>query len=158
MTLFAFERRWATAVLEAFAPPGGAGLAPEPGEVDYVGGMQRMLGSFTQRAAFGLRAALWIAALAPLWMWGRLSSVTRMPLPRRTELVKHLLVHRFFLVRELAFLLKTAAAFALLGTRSVRGRSNYDRGVQPAWEDRSDHRRRLPMAAARPAADEMEVA
>jgi hypothetical protein len=148
MTLLAFERRWAHAVLEAFAPPGGVGLAPQPGEVDYVGGMQRMLGSFTTRAALGLRAGLWIAALAPLWMGGRLASMARMSLEARTELVRRLLVHRSFLVRELTFLLKTAASFALLGTSSIRARSNYDRGTEPVWGEAADAKLRLPVARA----------
>lgn len=131
--MLGFERRWAQALLEAFAPPGAGGLAPQAGEVDYVAGFQRMLASFTWRAALGLRAALWIGALAPLWMWGRLRSVTKLSVDRRTRLLRELLAHRLFLVRELAFLLKTAASFALLGTPSVRARSNYDRGVEPAW-------------------------
>lgn len=133
MTLFAFERRWARALLEAFAPPGGPGLAPQPGEVDYVAGIQRMLDSFTQRAALGLRVALWIGALAPVWMGARLSSIAGVPMARRTQLVQRLLSHRLFLVRELMFLIKTASSFALLGTPSVRARSNYDRGVEPVW-------------------------
>jgi hypothetical protein len=148
MTLLPFERRWAGALLEAFAPPGGPGLAPEPGEVDYVAGMQRMLGSFTKRAALGLRAALWIGALAPIWMGARLSSIARVPLARRTEIVQRLLVHRLFLVRELMFLLKTVASFALLGTPSVRERSNYDRGVQPVWPERPTPRHALPTVPA----------
>lgn len=145
MKLFAFERRWAQALLEAFAPPGGAGLAPEVGEVDYVGGFERMHDSFTARAALGLRAALWIGALAPLWMWGRPSRVTAMPLERRTRLMREICEHRFFLVRELAFLLKTAASFALLGTPSVRARSNYDRGLSPVWEAGPEAKPRLPL-------------
>jgi hypothetical protein len=150
MTLLAFERRWAHAVLEAFAPPGGVGLAPRPGEVDYVGGMQRMLGSFTTRAALGLRAGLWMAALAPLWMGGRLASMARMSLDARTELVRRLLVHRLFLVRELTFLLKTAASFALLGTSSIRARSNYDRGTEPVWGEAADAKLRLRFISSDP--------
>ncbi|MFW5924596.1 MAG: hypothetical protein ACOCV4_00410 [Myxococcota bacterium] len=145
MRMLAFERRWAQALLEAFAPPGGAGLAPEAGEVDYVGGFERMNDAFTARAALGLRAALWIGALAPLWMWGRPSRVTTMPLERRTRLVAEICEHRIFLVRELAFLLKTAASFALLGTPSVRARSNYDRGVTPVWEHGPEPKPRLPL-------------
>lgn len=131
--MLTFEKRWAQALLEAFAPPGEAGLSPTEGEVDYVAGFERMMRSFTPRAALGLRAALWIAALSPLWMWGKLGGVTRMPIARRSELINALLAHSSFLVRELAFLLKTSASFALLGTPTVRARSNYDRNAPPVW-------------------------
>lgn len=151
MTLLGFERRWARSLLEAFAPPGGAGLAPAEGEVDYVAGFERMHGSFAGRAALGMRAALWIAALSPLWMWRRPWRVTKMPIERRTRLVTELLEHSVYFVRELTFLLKSAASFALLGTASVRARSNYDRGVTPVWP--APALARLPVVHAEPPSD-----
>lgn len=157
MIMLGFERRWAQALLEAFAPPESRGLSPEPQEVDYVAGFRRMLDSFTPRASLGLRAALWISALAPVWMQGRPRSVARLPMAGRTELLRKLLEHRSFLVRELAFLLKTSASFALMGTPSVRARSGYDRGVTPVWEDASGSRTRLPVTGA-PTATQEEVA
>ena len=120
------ERRWAQALLESFAPPGGPGLAPREGEVDYLGTMGTLARRARPRAAWALRIAIWLAALAPLWLWGRLRTVTGLSREARAALLEELLVHRSFPVREFALLLKLAAAMALLGTGSVRARSGYD--------------------------------
>ncbi len=142
-----FERRWARALLAAFAPPEGSGLAPIADEVDYVGVLGRMMREATPMAALGLRMALWMAALAPCWLWGRLCTVTKLAVERRSELLGQLLVHRWFAVRELSLLLKLGAAMALLGTPSVRARSGYDH-VQATDESESGMRVRLPLLAS----------
>jgi hypothetical protein len=144
--MMAFERRWARQLLSAFAPTGGPGLAPIQDEVDYVNALARMMREATPVAALGLRFAIWMAALAPLWLWGRLATINKLAVERRTELLRQLLAHRVFAVRELALLLKFCAAMALLGTPSVRARSGYDH-VQPASKTESGVRVRLPMAA-----------
>jgi hypothetical protein len=143
-----FEKRWARLLLAGFAPAGGPGLAPLPDEVDYDRAVSRMRREGTPLAAFGLRLAIWIAALAPLWLWGKLATVTvsALAVERRAELLRELLVHRVFAVRELTLLLKLCAAMALLGTPSVRARSGYDH-VQPAAEIESGLRTRLPLVA-----------
>jgi hypothetical protein len=135
--MLSFERRWARHVLAAFAPTGGPGLAPALEEVDYQDVFARMLRGASPWAAMGLRLALWIAALAPIWLWGRLTTVTKLAAERRPELLRQLLHHRAFAVRELTLLLKLCAAMALLGTPSVRARSGYDlaadvRSISPA--------------------------
>lgn len=129
----AFERRWTAAVLEAFAPPGGPGLAPRPGEVDYVATFATLMRRTRPAAAWGLRLAIWLAALAPFWLRGRLHTVTGLTHEARARLLDELLRHRSFPVRELTLLLKVSAAMALLGTPSVRARSGYDH-VQAANE------------------------
>jgi hypothetical protein len=151
--LWAFERRWVHAVLEAFAPPDAEGLAPRAGEVDFVSAFERMVRSCTWQAALGTRLALWMAALAPLWMGGRLCSVVRLRMKGRTSLVRALLGHRSFVVRELTTLLKMAASLALLGNAHVRARSGYDRDVPDVWGAHTDPeeawesgtRRKLPV-------------
>jgi hypothetical protein len=99
-------------------------------------------------AALGLRLAIWIAALAPLWLWGKLTTISKLATERRTELLRQLLTHRAFAVRELVTLLKLSAAMALLGTPSVRARSGYDH-VQAVADAESGLRvRRLPVMGA----------
>jgi hypothetical protein len=129
--MMAFERRWARHVLAAFAPVGGPGLAPAPDEVDYESALRRMMRGASPLAAAGLRLAIWIAALAPIWLWGTVTTVTRLAAERRPELLRQLLGHRAFAIRELTLLLKLCAAMALLGTPSVRARSNYDVSAHP---------------------------
>jgi hypothetical protein len=121
-----WENSWATEVLSAFTQEGATGLTPTPGEVDYLRTYARMRRGSTKLAAFGLRAALWMVALAPLWFFGRLATFSRLARRERSELLGRLLVHHSFAVRELTMLLKLTAAMALLGTSSVRARSGYD--------------------------------
>jgi hypothetical protein len=129
--MLSFERRWAKSLLSAFAPAGGPGLSPLENEVDYVGVLLRMKREATPLAALGMRVAIWIGALAPLWLWGKLATVTELARERRPELLRELLGHRVFAVRELTLLLKLCAAMALLGAPTVRLRSGYDH-VKPA--------------------------
>jgi hypothetical protein len=146
--MMAFEQRWARQLLSAFAPSGGPGLAPLHDEVDYVGVVARMRREATPLAAFGLRIAIWIAALAPLWLWGKLTTISKLAADRRTDLLRELLAHRAFVVRELATLLKLTAAMALLGTPTVRARSGYDHGAAIAEAGvESGLRVRLPVVA-----------
>lgn len=143
-----FERRWAQHLLSAFAPPSTTGLSPGPTEVDYLGVLARMRRHASPLAALGLRIAVWVAALAPFWRWGRLTTITKLAAERRSELLRELLSHRLFAVRELTLLLKLCAAMALLGSPSVRARSGYD----PMQSERppSSARVRLPLAAEMP--------
>ncbi len=122
----ALERRWAVDLLSAFAPVGGTGLAPLEGEVDYLGVLETMRRRATRLAALGLRAAIWLLALAPLWHRRSLRTISALPQVARAALLSELLVHRAFVVRELSLLLKLCASMALLGTLSVRARSGYD--------------------------------
>jgi hypothetical protein len=86
----------------------------------------------TPLASLGLRLALWMVVLSPLWLLGRFATFSRLALRERTELLARLLRHTSGGVRELSLLLKFTAAVALLGTPSVRARSGYDNVKAPA--------------------------
>jgi hypothetical protein len=153
--MFAFEKRWAEAVLSAFTPPGEGRLAPAPGEVDFGGTMGRLFVVCGTKMALGFRLSLWIAALAPIWMWGKLSTAVSLSVARRTELLRDLCGHRLHLLRELGLLLKLAASLALLGTPTVLARTHYDDAAAEIEEaddavkesgDRLRTRRLLPLA------------
>jgi hypothetical protein len=146
--MMAFEQRWARQLLAAFAPEGGPGLAPAAGEVDYLSVLRRMMHEATPLARLGLRVAIWIAALAPLWSWGKLATVSKLGHERRAQLLRELLSHRAFAVRELCLLLKLCAAMALLGASSVRARSGYDHvQASGAVESGVRERKHLPLVA-----------
>ena len=134
-----FERRWARALLEAFAPRHGPGLSPRGDEVAYLPTLQRMMGHVQPRAALGLRLAIWVAALAPMWLWGQLGTVTSLARERRTRLLSELLKHRSFAVRELVLLLKFAACLALFSSDTLRARSSYDDAQSPVLSDSGMH-------------------
>ena len=131
MLILPFERHWAAAVLEGFAPPGGEGLAPAPGEVDYLGVHLRLLAATPPTARLGLRFAVMLAALSPLWLFKRGSTLAGLPPAERAAFLGRLLRMRGP-VGELTTLLKLCASIALLGKSSVRERSGYDRPASHA--------------------------
>jgi hypothetical protein len=121
-----WEQAWAEAVLNAFVVDDAPGLNVRKGEVDYMPALRGMRERGTALAAFGLRAAIWMVATAPLWLFGRFALFGTLAGAERSELLSRLLSHHSFAVRELTLLLKLTAAMALLGTASVRARSHYD--------------------------------
>jgi hypothetical protein len=151
-----WEHIWAVDVLAAFAPASEARngashppraisqLTPREGEVDYLRAFHRMHAGSTPLAGLGLRFALWMVALAPVWLLGRCATFSKLARAERTELLSRLLRHTSLIVRELALLLKLTAAFALLGTPSVRERSGYDK-PQAAASVAREARRALPV-------------
>jgi hypothetical protein len=144
-----FEQNWTADVLTAFTVDGGQGLTPRQGEVDYLGTFGRMRRGSTALAALGLRLAIWMVALAPLWALGKLATFSTLARRERCELLGRLLVHHNFAVRELTMLLKLTAAIALLGTASVRARSGYDKALARPGIDSGD-RLHLTMVQAMP--------
>jgi hypothetical protein len=125
--LLPFERRWAAAALEGFAPPEGPGLAPRPGEADFLGAFLAMYEATSPLGRLGLRAAVWLAALAPLWLDGAPRLLGGLPPMERARLLGRMLSHPLFVVGEFATLLKLSAAVGLLREPGPRERSGYDR-------------------------------
>jgi hypothetical protein len=138
------EQDWAADVLTAFTAPGGPGLQPAAGEVDYLKAFRRMRGGSTALAAFGMRLGVWLVAFAPLLLLGRLATFSGLARPEQSALLARMLVHKHALIRELTMLLKMAAAMALLGTASVRARSGYD-ATQVSSRADSSIQLRLPV-------------
>jgi hypothetical protein len=149
-----WEHIWAVEVLAAFAPASTAtrisistdsSLTPHEGEVDYLRVYRRLLAGSTPLAALGLRFALLMVVLAPIWLLGRFMTFSTLARAERTELLSRLLRHTSLVVRELSLLLKFAAAVALLGTPSVRERSGYDAPPATAHVALESVRRALPV-------------
>jgi hypothetical protein len=145
-----WEQSWASDVLAAFTSDEAPGLRPLPGEVDYLNTFRRMARCSTALAAFGLRAALWMVSFAPVWLLGRIGTFSSLSRRERTELLRRLLGHRSFAVRELTLLLKLTAAMALFASGSVRARSGYDdmQVVEAAPSAARPQHFHLPLVAA----------
>ena len=106
-----WEQVWASEVLNAFTVEGAPGLNVLPGEVDYVGAFSRMRRGSTALASVGLRVALWMVILAPLWLLGRVGTFSALALRDRTELLSRLLCHSSFIDRSTEELSEASDAF-----------------------------------------------
>jgi len=144
------ERRWAQSVLGGFAPHGTAAdggddlLSPREGEVDFGRTMELMMRASSPMAALGMRLALWMVVFWPLPR-----TFPLLPVEQRTQLLRRLLAHRLFAVRELVLLLKLCASMALFSVLAIRDRSNFER--RDHYDEVVEHsgerpRIRLPLA------------
>lgn len=127
LAMLAFERRWVREILGSFAPVGSAALSPREGDVDYLRAFYDLREQARPIARLGVRLALWLVALAPVWLLGRARTLPRLSLADRQALLARLLEHRVYFVREAAFLLKLTACVALFASEALRAQSGYDR-------------------------------
>ena len=121
-----FERRWVRIILGSFAAEGSPELAPRAGEADYLGTFLGLRASARPVARVGLRLALWLVALAPIWYQRRGCTFAALSGDERQALLATLLEHRVLAVREAAFMMKVAACLALFASDALRARSGYD--------------------------------
>ncbi|HEY8430351.1 MAG TPA: hypothetical protein VIL20_18350 [Sandaracinaceae bacterium] len=119
------EREWTGLVLSSFAGS-SAGLTVDEGEVDYVASALRFTSAASRKACLGLRVAIVMVMTAPLWMWGRLTSLRGLTREERSDLLDQMLRHRVFFVRELCLLLKLVACMAIFRSPAMREKSGFD--------------------------------
>jgi hypothetical protein len=112
--------------LEGFAPESGPGLAPKPGEADFLGAHLRIYDASAPMGRLALRFGVVLAALAPIWLFRRFATIDRLTAEERSEILARLLPMRGP-VGELSVLLKMTASIALLTPPSIRARSGFDR-------------------------------
>lgn len=124
--MLAFERRWALAILDSFAPSGEDELSPRPGEVNVLSAFDALRLGASQPAQIALRAAVWLISLSPVWLGMSLRWFSSLSRQDRVRVLDHLLAHPAFFVREATFLLKTVACLSLFEVEAVRRRSHYD--------------------------------
>ena len=84
------------------------------------------------QAAFGFRAAVWLVALAPLFVLGRLRTIVGLLPADRERLVEKLLANRAYFIRSLVLILKTMGALLYAGDAAVRARMLVPSRPQPA--------------------------
>jgi hypothetical protein len=122
MKLTRFEHRWAEAALVAMFPgsreEGFSGIAA----MDVHGFLVEVARSLPFKARLGLRAAVWLVALAPLVVLRRLATIDRLALPDSERVVAMLSASRSYSVRSLVMLLKTFGALLYAGDDRIRAR------------------------------------
>jgi len=122
MKLSGLESGWAMAALSAMFPG-----SPETGlegiaAMDVSGYLDDVMRTRPFRAVLGLRVAVWLVALAPPFVLGRVATIVGLAHPERERLLDGLLAHRTYSVRMLVMLLKTFGALLYAGDDRVRAR------------------------------------
>jgi hypothetical protein len=122
MKLTKFESSWGEAAMTAIFPgshdDGMAGIDRMALPV-FLSEVMRYL---PYRAALGMRVAIWLVALAPLFVLGRLTTIRRLSPQDRERVVMALVMSRVYVVRSLFLILKTMGALLYGGDASVRAR------------------------------------
>ena len=111
--MMAFERRWTQVALEAIFP-GGAN------QIDAGAALEDVFRTVPARVALGLRAAVWLLALAPIVVLFRPRTLASLDVKTRERVVLTLLSSPMYLVRQLALLLKAFGALMFVAAPGVR--------------------------------------
>ncbi len=122
MKLTQFENTWARAALGAIFPGSSEeGLADIAG-MDVNGYLADVMDSLPLKPALGLRVAIWLIALAPIFVIGRVATLPRLGQVDRERVVATLFASPTYWLRSLVMLLKTFGALLYAGDDRVRAR------------------------------------
>jgi hypothetical protein len=109
MRLFEFEVTWAKAVFDAVLPEHAGlphGIAPMKPEHFFA----RTVAQSSIEQAIGMRLALWIVALAPIWFLRRPTTISSLVPTERQRILDRLLLSPIYVVRQLCLMLKAVAS------------------------------------------------
>jgi hypothetical protein len=122
MRLTGIENRWAEAAMGAIFPGSHEEGLSDIRAMDVRGFLGRVVASVPSKVALGLRLAVWIVALAPLFVLGRLATITSLAQADRERVVATLVMSRNYALRSLVMILKTMGALLYAGDDGVRAR------------------------------------
>lgn len=122
MKLARFEDRWAEAAMGAIFPGSSEAGLRDIRAMDVSGHMREVMRCVPFKVALGLRIAIWMIALAPLFVLGRLATIVGLALADREKVVSELVTSRFYGVRSLVLFVKTMGALLYAGDDAVRAR------------------------------------
>jgi hypothetical protein len=117
--LFAFELAWADAAMGAIFPEGSA-LAHGIARMKPGAFLDDMLADIWIETSLGLRATLWIIALAPLFVLRRFATITSLDAGEREALLDGLLTSRIYAVRQLVSGFKAMGSLCLSQSAAIR--------------------------------------
>ena len=122
MKLTTFESRWAEAAMGAIFPGSSDDGLKGIGAMDVRGFLAQLMVTVPAQAALGLRVAVWIVALAPLFVLGRFATIVGLGQVDREKVVATLVASRSYAIRSLVLILKTIGALLYAGDDAVRAR------------------------------------
>ena len=131
MQLSSIERRWAHAAFETIFPGTEGGFVSIE-RMDLDGYLRELCTRVPFKAALGLRVGIWIVALAPLFLLGRLATIVSLAKADREAIVARLLASKAYVVRQLVFVLKSMGAMLYAAHPAVRERMLKARRAQQA--------------------------
>jgi hypothetical protein len=127
------ELTWARDAFDAIFPSQPSG-APGVGAMNIEGYLQDTFARIPLEPVCGLRIAIWIVALAPLFVLGRLATIHGLSKPDRERVLVGLTMSPVYAVRQLVVALKAMAALLYAGDPSVRARLLAARSDSPSRE------------------------
>ena len=122
MKLTRLEHRWAQATLVAMFPGSRDDGFADIAAMDVRGFLDDLAHALPFKARLGLRAAIWLVALAPLVVLRRFSTITSLPPADGERVVATLCASRWYGVRSLVVLLKTFGCLLYAGDDAIRAR------------------------------------
>jgi hypothetical protein len=123
MPLMSFERRWLRAILDTIFPGKERGVLPLGAtDLDVDGFFDGLFAQAPFESSLGLRVAIWILGLAPLFVLGKPRSFAGLGIEDRERLYLKLAASRVYVVRSLVIALKAIGSLLYCGDPTVRGR------------------------------------
>jgi hypothetical protein len=122
MKLMRFERQWAVAALEAIFPGSSDIGLSDIRAMNLDGFLRELMARLPFRAALGVRLAVWLVALAPLFVLLRFATIARLTLEDRERVIATLVVSESYAMRSLVLVLKAMGALLYAADDGVRTR------------------------------------
>lgn len=118
-TLTLLERRWASGVLFAMFPLRAKQetFAADFGLDETI---QRFFRGIPLQASLGLRAALLLVVLAPLWLLGRFAFFSDLDAADRMRVLERLMKNKVYAIRQLVTAWKAVGGLLVVGHESLR--------------------------------------
>ncbi len=115
------EMRWARAAFGAMFPAGASERIPLGiCDMDLEGYLTDLRSRISFRAAFAIRATIWLIALAPVFFLAKPHTIASIDAASREKVLALMLGSPSYLVRQLVVLLKTVGSVLYAGHPAVR--------------------------------------
>jgi hypothetical protein len=120
MSLTRFELRWAVAAMEAIFPGCSDTGLSDIRVMNVDGFLRELMAHLPIRAALGVRLAVWLVALAPLFVLQRVTTIARLALNDREQVIATLGASKWYPIRSLVLVLKTMGGLLYAADDDVR--------------------------------------
>lgn len=125
--LLEFELAWCSATFETFHPEGTA-LGHGIGKMQPARFFDDALARIPLEQSVGMRFALWMIALAPLFVLGRFATITSLRENDRARLLEKLLASPIYAVRQLVLAIKAIGIMLYAQSPEIRSAMYARRG------------------------------